>query len=151
MKKNNIKDITMGGVICALYVALTLVNPLSYGIIQVRVSEGLAMLPFFNRKYIPSVVLGVVIANFFSPLGIFDVFAGLMCATVMYAISYFIKNKWLNALIYSVICGAFIGLELSLVLNVPFLMSFISVALSQVPIALAGVGILKIAERKIKI
>ena len=98
--------------------------------IQIRVSEMLAVIPFFNRKYIPGIILGVGIANLFSGLGVMDVVVGVGIAVISYTISYFIKNAWVNAAQYSLLCGVFVGLMLWLVAGIPFWFSFVTITIS---------------------
>ena len=96
-----------------------MINPIGTMAIQIRVSEMLAVIPFFNRKYIPGIILGVGIANLFSGLGVMDVVVGVGIAVIAYTISYFIKNVWINAAQYSLLCGIFVGLMLWMVARVP--------------------------------
>nr|WP_026090149.1 QueT transporter family protein [Salinicoccus carnicancri] len=116
--------------LAAIYVALTVVNPIGTMAIQIRVSEMLAVIPFFNRKYIPGIILGVGIANLFSGLGVMDVVVGVGIAVISYTISYFIKNAWVNDAQYSLLCGVFVGLMLWLVAGIPFWFSFVTITIS---------------------
>lgn len=61
--KNRIKLISFGGVIVAVYAALTLVNPLSFGAVQLRFSEILVLLCFYNSFYCVPMIVGCFIAN----------------------------------------------------------------------------------------
>lgn len=116
--------------LAALYVATTVINPIGTMAIQIRVSEMLAVIPFFNRQYIPGIILGVGIANLFSGLGFMDVLTGVGIAVISYTISYFIKNIWVNVGQYSILCGIFVGLMLWMVLGIPFWFSFITITIS---------------------
>lgn len=72
----NVKDMITIALIAALYVALTLVVPaVSYGPIQFRISELMNFLIVYKRKYAIGVIIGVLIANFFSPYFL-DIFFG---------------------------------------------------------------------------
>ena len=63
MKKLTLSDLVKAGVVAAIYVALTLVNPLSYGAVQFRISEFLNNLAPFNKRYVWALTIGCVIAN----------------------------------------------------------------------------------------
>ncbi len=68
MKKSNknVRTITYAAVIAALYVVLTFVAALlklSSGVIQVRFSEALTVLPIFTPAAIPGVAVGCLLAN----------------------------------------------------------------------------------------
>ena len=68
MKKNNIQTLVFNSVIAAIYVVFTLVfAPFSYStkllFIELRISEILLVLTFYNKKYGPGLILGCFIAN----------------------------------------------------------------------------------------
>ena len=67
MRKNSTRFVVYGGLIAALYVVLTLVSQLfglANGVIQVRLSESLCMLPCLTSAAIPGLSIGCLIANF---------------------------------------------------------------------------------------
>ena len=58
----------MNAVIAAVYAVLTIgLSPISYGPIQVRLSECMVLLAFYNRKWIPGLTIGCLLANLNSP------------------------------------------------------------------------------------
>lgn len=126
----NSKYIVYNAVIAAIYVALTVINPIGTMAIQIRVSEMISVLPFFNRKFIPGVLIGVGIANMFSGLGILDVVVGVGIGAIAYTISYFVKNVWINVAIFSLLCGIFVGWMLLAVAGLPFWLSLFSITIS---------------------
>lgn len=66
MKKNNVKNLALGGLIAALYAVLTYLSSLfslAYGPVQFRVSELLTVLPIFTPAAVPGLTLGCLIAN----------------------------------------------------------------------------------------
>lgn len=74
MKKTT-KFLVRSAVIAALYATLTLViYPLSYGPIQVRVSESMTVLPLFFAEAIPGLTIGCFLANI--PMGLWDMVIG---------------------------------------------------------------------------
>ena len=145
----NSKYIVYNAVIAAIYVALTVVNPIGTMAIQIRVSEMISVLPFFNRKFIPGVLIGVGIANMFSGLGILDVIVGVGIGAVAYTISYYIKNIWINISIFSVLCGIFVGLMLLIVAGLPFWFSLISISISTLVTTAIGAVVFKSMGKKI--
>ena len=79
MKKLNTKMIALNAIIAAVYAAFTiLLAPISYGSIQMRISEIMIFLAFYNKDYIPGLVLGCLIANIPSGLGAFDMVFGTL-------------------------------------------------------------------------
>lgn len=139
----NVRNLALNAVLAALYVALTVINPIGTGAIQLRVSEILCVIPFFNRKYIPGILLGLAIANAFSSLGLIDVAVGLIIGIIAYSISYFVKNVWINAVQYSLLSGIFVGLALNYVLGIPFWFSLFTVGISTLVMTLIGTFIFK--------
>ena len=69
--------ISQVGIIAGLYAALTVVlAPISYGPIQLRVSEALTVLPYLTPAAVPGLFIGCLVANIFGGLGIYDVVGG---------------------------------------------------------------------------
>ena len=65
MKLNlSTKNIALNAVYISIYVVLTYaLKPISYGAVQVRVSEALCILPIFDSLPVISITLGCLIAN----------------------------------------------------------------------------------------
>ena len=104
IKNNIVRLIAANGIIAALYVVLTLVTyPLSYSYMQVRLSEFLMLLVFFNPYYSIGLTLGCLIANIFSSVGPIDIGLGtaatLISCLLMAVCSLFIKSLFFNATI----------------------------------------------------
>lgn len=86
-------------VVAALYAVLTLVVPMpQYGPIQFRFSEILVLLAFYNRKYIPGLVLGCAIANLFSPMAWFDVIFGTLSSYIAFRLMTKTDNLFIASL-----------------------------------------------------
>lgn len=136
--KMSTRDLAINAILAALYVVFTTINPIGTGAIQLRVSEMLAMVPFFNRKYIPGLLIGVVIANAFSSLGPIDVVVGLSISVIAYTISYFVKNVWVNAVQYSLLCAIIVPLMLWQVLGIPYWPTFFAIFISNLIVTLIG-------------
>jgi len=66
--KLNVRKIAFSGVVAAMYAGMTLVlMPISYGPLQVRLSEVLCILPFFFPFTVWGLFVGCILANIFSP------------------------------------------------------------------------------------
>ncbi|CAD2075350.1 QueT transporter family protein [Phocicoccus pinnipedialis] len=140
--KMSTRDLTINAILAALYVVFTTINPIGTGAIQLRVSEMLAMVPFFNRQYIPGILVGMFIANMFSSLGPIDVVVGLSISIIAYTISYFVKNVWFNAFQYSVLCAIIVPLMLWQVLGVPYWPTFLAIFISNLIVTFIGTFLL---------
>ncbi|MBN1541851.1 QueT transporter family protein [candidate division KSB1 bacterium] len=71
------RKIALAGLVGALYAAVTvLLAPLSYGPMQVRVAEALAVLPFVFPETVWGLYFGCMAANIFGGYGPIDIFFG---------------------------------------------------------------------------
>ncbi len=62
--KKNVYLIVHGALIAAIYTALTMaLAPISFGVIQFRVSEALCVLPFFTPAAVPGLFVGCLLSN----------------------------------------------------------------------------------------
>lgn len=90
------RNITMTASIAALYVVLTfLFEPISFSLIQFRVSEMLTVLPFITPLAIPGLFIGTLIANMMSPVGIYDIIFGSLATLLAAWLTYKMPNRWL--------------------------------------------------------
>lgn len=83
------------GLIAALYLATTLIfSPMSFGIVQIRISEALTVLPYRFKEAILGITIGCFIANLFSPFGPIDWVLGTLLTLIAAIITYFLgKNQ----------------------------------------------------------
>ena len=80
--------LTRGGIIAALYVALTYFSHLfglANGAIQFRLSEALSVLPIFLPEAVPGLFVGCLISNLVTSFNVFDVVFGSL-ATLLGAL-----------------------------------------------------------------
>lgn len=97
--------------IAAIYTVLTMLfRPISYGMMQVRISEALTILPFLTPAAIPGLAIGCLIANVLGPYGLLDVVVGTAATTLAAVATSKIKGKkWAPmppVLINAVLIGA---------------------------------------------
>jgi uncharacterized membrane protein len=142
MKKNS-RYLVQAAVIAAIYTALTLLlMPLSYGVMQVRVSEALTILPAFTPAAIPGLFIGCLVSNMVGPYGILDMVFG-STATLLAAFgSYYFRKKPLLVPLPPVIAnGLIIGAMLHYAYGVPLSLPacILWVSLGQA-IACYGIG-----------
>jgi uncharacterized membrane protein len=88
------KYFIQAALIAAVYSVITLLfAPISYGIMQVRVSEALTILPYFTPAAIPGLFIGVVIANSYGGLGLLDIVFGSLATLIAAYLSYLLRKK----------------------------------------------------------
>lgn len=135
----NTKALVQISLTASLYFVLTLVfSAISFGPIQIRVSEMLNFLVLISARYIIGVTIGVAISNFFSPLGIIDVFVGSLSTLIILVMIYYcvkivsnLKLKIIIAIIINVLMMFTIALEISIIYELNFWISYLSIALGQ--------------------
>lgn len=95
-RSNHTLNITKAAVIAALYVIFTFISSLfglSGGVIQLRLSEMLTILPAFTPCAIPGLFIGCVLSNLLTGCAPWDVVFGSL-ATLLGAVgTYYLKQK----------------------------------------------------------
>lgn len=90
----NIKYVLQAAAIGAIYAVLTLIlAPLSYGPLQIRISEALTILPAFTPAGIPGLFVGCFAANIISPYGLIDMICGSLATLVAAVVSYKLRER----------------------------------------------------------
>lgn len=140
MEKNISNKLVKTAVIAAIYTVLTvMLAPISYGIIQFRISEVMVLLAFFNPIYIGGLTLGCVIANIFGGNGPLDVIFGSL-ATFISVVAISLTSKYIKSTKLSIIIaslwpvifnGLIIGWMLNKVSGMPFFVIMPQIALSE--------------------
>ena len=110
MKKGT-RYLTEGAIIAALYVVLTLLSQamgLASGVIQLRLSEALTILPLFTPAAVPGLFIGCILANLVTGCVPWDVVFGSL-ATLLGALGtrYLAKCKWM-APVFPILANALI-------------------------------------------
>ena len=126
MKKFTTKRMTRIALIAAVYTAVSLVlAPFSFGNIQVRVAEGLTILPVLFFDSIIGVTVGCFLTNLFGAmlgvnvLGFLDVIFGTAATLIAALLTYYFRNKQVKGIPYLsvlppiLVNGIVIGLELT--------------------------------------
>ncbi len=88
--------LTQGAIIAALYIVLTFIANalgLANGVIQVRFSEALTILPYFTPAAIPGLSIGCLLSNILTGCSIFDIVFGTL-ATLIGAIFTYLLRKY---------------------------------------------------------
>lgn len=89
----DLKKLIQAAVIAAIYAVLTIaLAPISYGPMQIRVSEALTVLPALTGAAVPGLFIGCVIANVVGPFGIVDIVLGSVTTLIAAFASYKLKN-----------------------------------------------------------
>lgn len=142
MQKNklNIQTLARLAVVTALYAALTLaLQPISFGLVQLRISELLVLLCFYRRDYSIALILGCFIANCFSPMALMDMIFGTLATAIAVIPMYSLKNIWLASLLPVVSNALIIAAELTISFNQPYWLGVLTVGAGEL-VAVTVVG-----------
>lgn len=127
-KKTPIRTLTTAALIAAMYTVLTVcLAPLSYGLVQCRLSEALTILAAFTPAAIPGLTVGCVVSNLIglssgaNIAGALDVLLGPLATGVAAWLTWLMRNRCVGGLpLWStlppvVLNALIVGTELALV------------------------------------
>ena len=132
MKSKKLVFICQAAVIAALYVVLTYVfSAFARGVIQVRVSEALTILPAFTPAAIPGLVIGCLLSNTLTGCVLLDIIFGSVATLIGALGSYALRrHTWLVP----------IPPIVSNMIIVPFVLRYAYGATDAFPFMIATVG-----------
>lgn len=132
MKNKKLVFICQAAVIAALYVVLTYVfSAFASGVIQVRVSEALTILPAFTPVAIPGLVIGCLLSNTLTGCVLLDIIFGSVATLIGALGSYALRrHTWLVP----------IPPIVSNMIIVPFVLRYAYGATDAFPFMIATVG-----------
>lgn len=124
------------GIIASLYAALTIVlAPISYGPLQVRISEALTILPFLTPAAVPGLFIGCVLANIYGGLGIYDIIGGSLCTLLAAYLTYLLsktKQPLLAPLPPVTVNALGVSLYLHFLFQLPYWLTVAYIALGEI-------------------
>ncbi len=112
------KFLSHAAIIAALYVILTFLAAafgLSSGVIQIRLSEVLTILPVFTTAAIPGLFIGCLLSNIFTGCVLWDIVFGSLATLIGSIGTYFLKKHKYLAILPPILSNAII---------VPFVLRF---------------------------
>jgi len=116
--KNKTKALTQGAMIAALYVLLTLISRifgLDSGVIQIRISEALCILPCFTPTAITGLFVGCMLSNIITGAVIWDVIFGSLATLIGACFTYVLRKNHVLAILPPILANMFI---------IPFVLSY---------------------------
>lgn len=155
----NIRYITKASLIGAIYIILVVVQtlpfpiaPLTFGPVQLRVAEGLALLPLVEAAAVPGVFVGCLIANLiiapYSGFGLIDIFGGSLVSLIAAYLTSKAKNKWLGMLPPVVLNGLIVSIWVSYFTKVPYSLTVLGIGGGElVSVAIFGTLILYVYDK----
>lgn len=154
----NVKTLAISGIIAALYTAITLaILPFGFTNIQFRVSEMFNHLVVFNPRYIFGIVVGVFVSNLLlSELGPIDLVFGVgqsvlaLSLTILFCryVSNMMARMVFNTFIFTATMFL-IAWELNIVLHLPFLLTWLYVAIGELAVMAIGIPVMKALNKRL--
>ncbi len=139
-----VKYMAKAAIIAAIYAALTmLLAAISFGPVQLRVSEALTCLPIFTPAAVWGLAVGCLLSNLMGGFGILDVIFGTLATLIGALGTRYFRNKPILAMLCPVISNALIiGPMLYFVVpeSPALLINIITVGLGEL-IACLGLGL----------
>jgi len=135
----SVSELTKTALVAALYVAVTvLLSVISFGAVQLRLSEMFNYLALYNKRYVLAVTLGVVLANFMSPTWVLDVPIGgiatflvlLLCRRITKNITNDLVKMVVTALIFALSMFTVAG-QLTILYDLPFWATWFTVGIGE--------------------
>ena len=152
-----VSELAKTALIAALYVAVTVILAvISFGAIQLRLSEMFNYLALYHKRYVVAVTAGVVIANFMSPTWIMDVPIGgigtllvlLLCRRVTRNIKSDVRKMVVTAIIFALSMFTVAG-QLTILFGLPFWLTYFTVGVGELLSMTVGGIIMHSLHKKI--
>ena len=125
MIKNNFKakSLARAGIIASIYIVLTLIfYPISFGGMQVRVSEGLTLLPLIFPEAVFGLTIGCLIANLFGN-GVLDIVFGTLATFISAVLTMYVGKRIKNTALKIFVSGLFPVIINAIVIPFTFLVA----------------------------
>lgn len=116
-QKLTVRQLALCAIVAALYAAITIVTaPLSYGLVQFRLSEALVVLCWFEPILAVGITLGCFLANVFSTVTALDMVIGTLATGLACLWTIRCKKNWFiplpNVLVNAVLVGGMLAVVL---------------------------------------
>ena len=133
LRKKDTRFITRAAAIAALYCALTLLlRPISYGEVQLRVSEALTILPVLTPAAVPGLFIGCLLANFLGGSTVIDIVFGSLATLGAAVVTRRLRKRPALAALAPVLFNAVvIGLVLNGLSDIPLPLIMLWIGLGE--------------------
>lgn len=142
----SVSELTKTSLVAAVYVAVTvLFSVISFGAVQLRLSEMFNYLALYNKRYVVAVTMGVILANFMSPTWVLDVPIGgistflvlILCRAITKKIKNDILKMVITALIFAISMFTVAG-QLTILYDLPFWPTWFTVGIGELLSMIVG-------------
>ena len=155
----NTKYLTKASLIAGIYLVLILIQipmgNLAFGPIQLRIAEGLTLLPLVETAAIPGLFIGCLVANLilapYSAFGLIDIIGGSLVTLIAAYLTSKSKNKLIGALPPIILNGFIVSIWVSYFTKVPYWLTVLGIISGEIAsVAIFGTLILSVYDKAIK-
>lgn len=152
MKENKVTFLTQAALIAAVYVVLCVAfAPISYGEVQVRVAEALAILPYFTPAAIPGLFVGCFLSNMIGGSILMDMIFGSLATLIGAAGSWYFRKNRILVLIPPIAANTImvpfvLRFGYGVPLPIPFMMLTVGIG-EVIAVAVLGSVLLNVLDR----
>lgn len=152
MKENKVTFLTQAALIAAVYVVLCVAfAPISYGEVQVRVAEALAILPYFTPAAIPGLFVGCFLSNMIGGSILMDMIFGSLATLIGAAGSWYFRKNRIRVLIPPIAANTImvpfvLRFGYGVPLPIPFMMLTVGIG-EVIAVAVLGSVLLNVLDR----
>lgn len=155
----NIKYLTKASLIAAIYIVFVLIQilpfplaTLTFGPVQLRLAEGLVLLPLVEAAAVPGVFVGCLVSNLLlapsSGFGLVDILGGSLVTLLAAYLTSKMKNKVSGMIPPIVLNGLIVSIWVSYFTRIPYLYTVIGITAGEfISVALFGSLILYVYEK----
>lgn len=155
----NTKYLTKASLIAALYIVLVLIQMLpfpimnlTFGPIQLRIAEGLALLPLVEAAAVPGVFVGCLLSNLllasYSGFGLVDILGGSLVTLIAAYLTRRMRSKITGIIPPVVLNGLIVSIWVSYFMNVPYWITVLGIGGGELlSVALFGSIILSVYDK----
>ncbi len=135
----NLKYLTKASLIAAIYIILVLIQvlpvpfaSLTFGPIQLRLAEGLTLLPLVETAAIPGLFVGCLLANLilapYSGFGLVDILGGSLVTLVAAYFTSKMKSKTTGMIPPVLLNGLIVSIWVSYFTKIPYIYTVLGIA-----------------------
>ena len=152
------KYLTKASLIAGIYLVLVMIQipmgDLAFGAVQLRIAEGLTLLPLVEAAAIPGLFVGCLIANLillpYSPFGLIDIFGGSLVTLIAAYLTSKMPNRILGALPPILLNGLIVSIWVSYFTKIPYIYTVFGITLGQTAsVSIFGTLILSVYTKSI--
>lgn len=135
----NTRYLTKASLISAIYIVLVIIQMLpipianlTFGPVQLRIAEGLVLLPLVEAAAVPGVFVGCLLANLllapYSGFGLLDILGGSLVTLIAAFLTSKMKNKFAGMVPPVVFNGLIVSIWVSYFTKIPYVFTAIGIA-----------------------